>query len=288
MHEVYKVVRAESGAQLHADLAKPDIDKEETDLLYAAGKGKISSVLKLLQGKPKTGAGAGSAAYGGGVGSSGGDGSAVAFKVGRKLKRGGAIIDRRKGSAAVSAVGGHDRDSNDLTGVDVNRRRGTRGGATALFLAAQSGYLSIVLALLDAGADPSLGTTNHDTTPILIASSNGYLEVVRALLEAGADPSVATTDGWTPLYVASQKGHLDVVQALLNGGADPAKEKPSNGCTAIYIAAQEGFVGVVKTLIAAGANPTIQRSNMSTPLAAALKQGHLECARVIEAAIATP
>lgn len=296
MHEVYKVFRAESGTQLHADLAKPDPDRKETDLLYASGKGKITSVLALLKGlnaSPNSqGSNSISPAVEGGVGT---------LTTKRKGARGLVRNTRRIGdlkvaaAAAAAAAHGHTATQHSSSGsghssgnrdLDVNRRRATRGGATAIFLAAQSGHLSVVLALLDAGADPSIGTTTHNTTPILIAASNGYLAVVRALLGAGAEPSAATTDGWTPLYVAAQKGHLDVVQALLHGGAECSKAKPSNGCTPLYIAAQEGFVSIVQALVDAGANPALPRSNGTTPLTVAEKQGHLECVRVIRAATA--
>ena len=66
MHEVYKVFRAENGAQLYADVAKPG---EEVDyrrnLIWAAQDGRIATVKRLLLGGGDGGGGEG----GGGGGS---------------------------------------------------------------------------------------------------------------------------------------------------------------------------------------------------------------------------
>ena len=49
MHEIYKVFRAENGAQLHADVAKPKREPAvETNLSKAAAKGRIATVKRLL------------------------------------------------------------------------------------------------------------------------------------------------------------------------------------------------------------------------------------------------
>ena len=77
MHELYKVVRADDGAQLYADVANPGVEVDEVDwnstgtdrdLLNAADSGKVTTVQRLLEGGGRAGGGGG----GGGGGSGNG------------------------------------------------------------------------------------------------------------------------------------------------------------------------------------------------------------------------
>jgi ankyrin repeat protein len=68
------------------------------------------------------------------------------------------------------------------------------------------GHLPVVLALLEANADPAIGRVIDGFTPIAVAAEYGHLDVVNALLGAGADPSAAATDdGQTPVSTAAVK-----------------------------------------------------------------------------------
>jgi ankyrin repeat protein len=102
-------------------------------------------------------------------------------------------------------------------------------GRTALILAAQNGYLPIVAALLDAGADAG-HEMSDGRTALILAAQHGHLPIVEALLKAGADPDHATTDGSTALILAAQSGHAAVVEALLRSGADPNHAAASDAC----------------------------------------------------------
>lgn len=94
------------------------------------------------------------------------------------------------------------------------------------------------------------------------------VRIVRALLDAGADPLLATTDGTTPLMVAAGLGHSTFVKApqslpsqsaevavrmLVEAGADLNRVNEA-GFTALHGAAFRGLTEVAEYLVAHGAN----------------------------------
>jgi len=79
----------------------------------------------------------------------------------------------------------------------------------------------LVAALLDAGADPNLGSP-LGITPLMTAAHLGLPEIAEMLLEAGADPDRRDTWGWPALFYAVSEDRLEVAGVLLDAGADPA------------------------------------------------------------------
>lgn len=233
MHEVYKVVRASSGAQLHADVAKPEVEVVEVGskgsvLMLASKQGKIATVKRLL---------------------------------------------------AENVVDGGDN-------VDVNWQEDS-GGRSALYWAAANGHLSVLLVLLEHGADPNIARTMDGVTPMLQAAQGGHVDVVTVLLEKNADPNQAMTKGGaTPMYMAAYFGYVDVVTVLLAKNADPNQARTDNGGTPMFMAAQFGHFDVVTTLAdAGGLTGTVLTSNGATDLWAACWQGHMD---VVQYLLAQP
>lgn len=112
------------------------------------------------------------------------------------------------------------------------------GGQSALYVAAGRDT-RIVMALVDAGADPNVTSQKYRYTPLSRAASNraatferlrssgGYrgpapnrLETVRLLVNAGAN--VNHIDGFSssPLRNAMRVGNLEIARVLLEAGAD--------------------------------------------------------------------
>ena len=158
-------------------------------------------------------------------------------------------IDQRKPAIAhwlIEHRGQHDLDIKDSD------------GGTALHWACWEGFLSVVQALLAAGASATL-ICDRGRTPLTEASQTGHVDIVAYLLQLPAVRAAIDTlsnNGWTAICLASFQGHASVVQLLLDAGADPINPGPSSG----YV----------------------------TPLRNALKYGHTAVATLLHCAIAEP
>ncbi|MGH2901385.1 MAG: ankyrin repeat domain-containing protein, partial [Solirubrobacteraceae bacterium] len=107
---------------------------------------------------------------------------------------------------------------------------------TALHLASRIDKVSIVKALLQAGANANAATSSGGATPLHFAAGQGAAEVVAALIDGGA--KVDSRDeafGQTPLMWAAAANRVSALQVLVAKGADvkavsklediPAREK---------------------------------------------------------------
>lgn len=87
----------------------------------------------------------------------------------------------------------------------------------ALLHAAHSGDLAQVTALLQQGVNPNWSGAYDKFKPITVAAANGYIDIVKALIQAGAD--INPINQSTPLEAACLRGHIDIVKLLLEHGA---------------------------------------------------------------------
>jgi len=86
-------------------------------------------------------------------------------------------------------------------------------GNSALMLAAARDIPVLIPALVKAGAD--VNARGRDGTALGIAAEKGQTAVARALLEAKADPDLGTKDNQTPLMKAAARDHVDIITLLL-------------------------------------------------------------------------
>lgn len=140
----------------------------------------------------------------------------------------------------------HDVNSNNFIGV------------SAIYLASNYNHGDVVLALLEAGADPDT-FTEAKSNPLLIAVAEGHADVVEILLDNNADVFATGVDGITPIMVAVQyKGgnaaiHSRLVKLLLDAGADP--DSPNGlGRTLVWIATRTGYPEIIDVLVENGAD----------------------------------
>jgi ankyrin repeat protein len=109
-----------------------------------------------------------------------------------------------------------------LTPISDPRNLGyAAGGYTPLGLAASTGSVEIVQALLDANAQraaaPSVAVNAKQPggkTPLMIASAKGRSDIVRLLLAAKADVRAADDNGKTALMLAFENAHPEVAELL--------------------------------------------------------------------------
>ena len=135
-------------------------------------------------------------------------------------------------------------------GIDINQLDEGSGGS-ALVAAAERGYVGIVVALLDAGANVNCALLTSGMTVLMLACANGHVDVVRALLarkELVLEHVLA--NGRSALHAAAFKNRPEVVACLLAAGANINRADSRNWDTALTLAATRGYVEVVKVLVA--------------------------------------
>jgi hypothetical protein len=155
-------------------------------------------------------------------------------------------------------------------------------GGTALHYACAYGPLSVVQALVGAGANPAaLG--NDGETPLMDAALNNHLDIVRFLLQlpaAKATINFIRQTSWTALSLASCFRHLSIVQLLLDHGADPTI--PAGPNSPLNQAPDDGHTDIAALLRRTIAEPDRARTlhkarsllTAAAPIAKARKDAH--------------
>ena len=125
-----------------------------------------------------------------------------------------------------------------------------KNGATALMKASSQGHLSIVVRLIQAGADLGLSDKNG-WDAMCWACNGGHLDIVRKLVEKGGNVNNDLTEKKnTPLIAAIQSGQLPLIQFLLSCGARLNDRVGSGkGKSAIMFAAWIGRQEVIRCLL---------------------------------------
>ncbi|XP_071548263.1 uncharacterized protein [Panulirus ornatus] len=154
-------------------------------------------------------------------------------------------------------------------------------GWTLLLYAAQYGPVSLVSALLDAGADIEFLEQSDGASALHLAVLHKLEDVVRVLTERGSPLETALkTKGYTPLMSAADVNFLEGMQILLDAGAK-LEHNNAQGFTALMAAAVRGYVESVELLITYKANINAQDSTGISSLMHAAIVGFKEVARVL-------
>lgn len=133
---------------------------------------------------------------------------------------GSLIASKTSGTALINAV--HNESFERVTHLArkcVNINFSGDDDMTALQCAFWRCDMSIIHALLVAGANPNVGTLR--CVPLVFASMYGRDDIAAALLRASADVEVHDNNGWTVLGIAACYGHIKVVRMLVDAGANP-------------------------------------------------------------------
>ena len=154
--------------------------------------------------------------------------------------------------------------------------------ATPLTLAAFKGHTACVKELLSARAiDVNLAQQDGGTA-LFMAAQKGHLEIVRLLLEDGrVNVNLTISAQTTPLCIAVQHGNEGVVRLLLGVPNINVDAGQFDCATPLFCAALDGYTGIVELLLRRGANANLPLDDGTTPLCAAIKQGHIEVSRLL-------
>ncbi|KAK7865300.1 hypothetical protein R5R35_012593 [Gryllus longicercus] len=174
----------------------------------------------------------------------------------------------------------------ELAKMEPSAVRMKQGGGVGLQVAAASGRLAVMRALLDVGADPNC-TDKDGMTALHHASVHGQTDCLRVLLDKGVNLNVQDRCGRTALHHASQHGHKECLAALMARGADLGS-RDNNSWTPLHVASREGKADCVEALLTGGAAVDSLDKEGWTPLIYAVDRRHKEVERLLLAAGATP
>lgn len=164
-------------------------------------------------------------------------------------------------------------------GVDVDTVD-AETDTTALMEAVDNGNHEMVLALLDAGADPNR-KNKYGRTTLMATSEQTTPEIIWTLISAGAKVNAKDDYGNTPLMIAVDADNVPVVQALIEVKAK-VDAKDEKGMTALMKAAEgAGHLEIVKALLIAGANVNQKNEDGETALNLAEDYENLEIVQLL-------
>ncbi|GAB4454616.1 MAG: hypothetical protein OHK0029_09440 [Armatimonadaceae bacterium] len=160
---------------------------------------------------------------------------------------------------------------------------GEMGGAL-LWRAAQSGSKDTVYLLLQNGAKKDLPNQLDDSlTPLMYAAHSGQAGVVKALVDAGANVKVCSTQGRTALMIAAAWNDPAACKYLIQARSE-INAQDKRGQTALMSAAVVGNYPALKYLLAAGANTKVKDAEGKTALDHAIEKGDTKSANILRSA----
>ncbi|KAF8039884.1 hypothetical protein BT93_B2181 [Corymbia citriodora subsp. variegata] len=116
-------------------------------------------------------------------------------------------------------------------------------------------------------------------TALYVAAEYGYVDIVREMIKHYdlADAGIKARNGFDALHIAAKQGDLEILKILLEVHPELAMTVDASNTTALHTAATQGHINVVNVLLEAGSGlATIARSNGKTALHSAARNGHLE------------
>lgn len=160
---------------------------------------------------------------------------------------------------------------------------GAATGETPFLASIRKGDAAKALALLEAGAQDLTATDKRRRTALHLAAESGRIEIVDALLAAGADPGAKDHHGVTPLHLAAMGGHLPAVEALLSASV-PIDVQDDYRRTPLTAAVDQRRASVVRFLLEAGADPNVAGNGGRRALDVAKEAGHSDLVALLERA----
>lgn len=226
---------------------------KDDDLIYAAKKGNINEVIKLLN---------------------------SGVNVNCKDKMGNTPLRKACKKGYIEIVKLLIEKGAKVNYTDKYRQE------TALLKACKKADVEIIKLLVEKGADVE-DLTSDKTNSLILASKHGNLEIVKLLIEKGVNVNHANRDKKTALNEACVNGHTEIVKLLIEAGAnvnyiDKYKNIP------LITACQKGYVEIVKLLIENGADINYTGKDIYnmvgselTPLIICCKKDNIEIVKLL-------
>ena len=165
-----------------------------------------------------------------------------------------------------------------LTKYKCNTNCKDDNGCTPLHHAVRNNHLEVVRYFINEQHCDPLNKDRFGNTPLHIACQYGDMNTVQVLIsETHQNLSCENNDGDTPLHNACHNDHIYTVQYLLSTGKVDPLIKNKNGDTPLHLTCINGYLNITQYLISeAQCNPSYENSNGDTPLHFACLHGHIQ------------
>ena len=155
-----------------------------------------------------------------------------------------------------------------------------------LHLAADQGWMDIIIELITKYKCDTNCKDSHGRTPLHYAVINNHLEVVRYFInEQHCDPMARDNDGDTPLHYAVINNHLEVARYLINEQHCDPMARDNDGNTPLHYACRNDLLKIAQYLISeAHCNPSCENNDGNTPLHYACRNS---CIQIVQYLLST-
>ncbi|MBV1904659.1 MAG: ankyrin repeat domain-containing protein, partial [Pseudomonadales bacterium] len=152
-----------------------------------------------------------------------------------------------------------------------------KSGSTALHYAIHGKSKIVTKLLLDAGANPDIGTFDEER-PLHLAIASKQLALANLLLKAGADVSLKNSSGWTPTTLAKRSNDKNIRAALKidasNSNIRLQRISEVQNLEKLFVdAVRRGDRELTEKLLNQGIDISSAEANGYTPLAHAVLNG---------------
>ncbi len=201
-------------------------------------------------------------------------------------------------------------------------------GRATIHDAAALNNASAMSAMIDAGADPYIETTNGNNaltlavsaganetvraiaehpmssahidrvsrkdpellTALMTAAAEGNLEAAEILIDAGANLEKQSKSGWTAVSIAVNAGHFDIADKLIDAGADFRKSISQGRSNVLHVLAmaKKEDTALFAKMLHRGIDINAQNDDGTTALMLAVRTGKVELTKALLAAGAKP